>query len=480
MKARLGSALVFLAVLVIGGWAIYTISNQPAAALPEAEASAAPLEAGVVQLPIEKVEAAGIHSLTVGSRPLRMTRTVPGRIQYDDTRHIAVKAATAGTLIDVKVKPGDAVSPGQCLAILSSPEVGKARAEVLQFSEELKVLQTELEWASNRQSGLQTLVKAIRERQTIDQIRTSLKETLVGKSRETLLAAYSRYQLAESLVKSGATAGDTGAISGRQVAERKNEFQTAEAALQAVSEQETFDVKQDVARAKNSVEQGHNKLKISQQLLTTLLGYDEPDTAPRTEGLSLSLVEVRAPFAGTIEQKIYSNSERVQLGDTLLILADTTRMWVAADLREGEWSAMGLHQGDALVVTAPAMSGREFDASVYYIGREVATQTNSVPLVASISNTDGLLRPGLFVRVRLPLGESREVVAVPASAICEHESRSFVFVDLGDRKYRQKFVSRGIEDQGFVEIASGLTGGEKIVNQGAFVLKSELLLEREE
>ncbi len=103
-----------------------------------------------------------------------------------------------------------------------------------------------------------------------------------------------------------------------QVAERKNEFQTAEAALQAVSEQETFDVKQDVARAKNAVEQGLNKLKISQQLLTTLLGYDEPETAPRTEGLSLSLVEVRAPFAGTIEQKLYSNSERVQLGDTLL------------------------------------------------------------------------------------------------------------------------------------------------------------------
>ena len=122
MKARLGSALLFVCVLVIGGWAIYSISTLPPAAVPEAQATAAPLEAGVVQLPVEKVEAAGIHSVTVGSRPLRMTRTVPGRIQYDDTRHIAVKAATAGTLIDVKVKPGDAVSPGQCLAILSSPK----------------------------------------------------------------------------------------------------------------------------------------------------------------------------------------------------------------------------------------------------------------------------------------------------------------------------------------------------------------------
>jgi cobalt-zinc-cadmium efflux system membrane fusion protein len=481
MKARLGSALLFLAVLVIGGWTVYYFWKTPTAAVPAAEASeAAPLEAGVVTLPSEKVEAAGIHSVKIEKRALRMTRMVPGRIQYDDTRHIAVKAATAGALIDVKVKPGDGVSPGQILAVLSSPEVGTARAEVLQRAEELKLLQTELEWASNRQSGLQTLVKAIRERQTIDEIRTSLKETLVGKSRETMLAAYSRYQLAESLLKSGASAGDTGAISGRQVAERKNEFQTAEAALQAVSEQETFDIKQDVARAKNAVDQAQNKLKISQQLLSTLLGYDEKEVASQTESFNLSLVEVRAPFAGTIEQKMYSNSERVQLGDTLFILADTTRMWVAADLREGEWSAMGLHQGDALVVTTPAISGREFDASVYYIGREVAAQTNSVPLVASISNTDGLLRPGLFVRVRLPLSDTREVVAVPSSAICEHESRSFVFVDAGDRKYRQKFVARGIEDQGLVEITSGLSGGEQIVDQGAFALKSELLLEREE
>ncbi len=117
---------MFLVVLVVGGWAIYTIRSNPLLLFPKRR-RAPHHEAGVVQLPAEKVAAAGIHSETVGQRPLRMTRTVPGRIQYDDTRHIAVKAATAGTLIDVKVKPAMRFSPGQCLAILSSPEVGKAR-----------------------------------------------------------------------------------------------------------------------------------------------------------------------------------------------------------------------------------------------------------------------------------------------------------------------------------------------------------------
>lgn len=476
MKARFGSALLFLLVIFAGASTVYYIWKLPTK-VEDAEATepAEPVTAGLVELPEAKVAAAQLHVAPVAKRPLRLTRVVPGRVQYDDTRHIAVKAATAGVLIDVKVKPGDIVTSGQVLAIVSSPEVGTARAEVLQRSSDLKVLETELEWASNRQTGLQTLVQSIRDRKPIDQIRTSMQEKLVGKSRETMLAAYSRFQLAESLMKSSSSA-----LTGRQVAERQNEFETAEATLQAVSEQESFDARQEVTRAKNAVEQGKNKLKISSQLLSTLLGYEEKESALQSDTGNLSLVEVRAPFAGTIEQKLFSNSERVQLGDTLLILADTSKMWVAADLREGEWSAMGLHQGDTVVVTTPAMAGREFEAAVYYIGREVTAQTNSVPLVASINNNDGLLRPGLFVRVRLPLGESREGLAVPSSAISEHESKSFVFVAAGERKYQQKFIQRGIEDEGWVEITAGLSEGDQVVDQGAFFLKSELLLEREE
>ena len=126
------------------------------------------------------------------------------------------------------------------------------------------------------------------------------------------------------------------------------------------------------------------------------------------------------------------------------------------------------------------MPGREFPASVYYIGREVSTQTNAVPLVATISNADGLLRPGLFVRVLLPLAESREVLAVPESAICEHDSKSFVFVTKGERTFQQVVIEKGVQEDHWVEVKSGLTGTESVVDHGAFALKSELLLEREE
>ncbi len=483
MKSRIASSLLFVCVVVVGLLTVQHFWKRDRA--PESSQANSPegsRTSGTLQLPPEKIAAAGIHTVAISKKSMQLTRTVPGHVRYDDTRHVAVKAATAGALIDVQVKPGDAVSAGQVLAVLSSPEVGTARSEVLQHAADWKLKQTELEWATNTNEALKTLVDAIQKRDPIDTLRASLKGKSVGKSRETMFSAYSRFLLADSLVKGVAAAGTNGALSGRQVGERQNEFESADAALQAVSEQVRFDAKQDFTRAKNAVELAQNRLKISEQHLVTLLGYKESDMTDKAgiDTGNLSLVEVRAPFAGTIEQKFYSNSERVQLGDTLFTLADATQMWVAADLREGEWSAMSLHAGDPVVVTTPAMSGREFDAHVYYIGREVSTATNSVPLVATISNLDGLLRPGLFVRVQLPLGESRDVLAIPSSAICEHESRSFVFVEAGERTFRQVFVTLGNHEGDSVEVTGGLTGNETIVDRGAFVLKSELLLEREE
>ncbi len=484
MKSRIWSVLLFLCVVAVGIVTIGYFWTHPGD--EEAQLHTSPAEdvipSGTVRLPGEKIAAAGIHSVPVGNRSLKRARTVPGRIQYDDTRHIAVKAATAGALIDVKVKPGDPVSAGQVLAILSSPEVGTARSEVIQRGGELKLLQAELEWNQQSSDGMKTLVDAIKKKQSIEAIQISLQERAIGKSRDTMITAYSRFLLADSLSKGLATAGTSGAVSGRLIAERQNERESAEASLQAVQEQALFDSKQELKRSGNAVELAQNKLKISQQHLTTLLGYDEAVVTDKPNPVveNLSLVEVRAPFAGTIEKRLFANSERVQLGDTLFILADTTRLWVAADLREGEWAAMGMQANDAVVVTTPVISGREFDASVYYIGREVAPETNSVPLVATINNSDGHLRPGLFVRVQLPLGESREVLAVPESAISEHESQSFVFVEAGERTFRQVFIQRGTQEGEWVEVTSGLSGGENVVDRGVFVLKSELLLEREE
>jgi cobalt-zinc-cadmium efflux system membrane fusion protein len=54
-----------------------------------------------------------------------------------------------------------------------------------------------------------------------------------------------------------------------------------------------------------------------------------------------------------------------------------------------------------------------------------------------------------------------------------------VFVPEGADRFRRVGVTTGIESGDFVEVTRGLTVGQQVVSQGAFVLKSELLLEKE-
>jgi cobalt-zinc-cadmium efflux system membrane fusion protein len=61
-----------------------------------------------------------------------------------------------------------------------------------------------------------------------------------------------------------------------------------------------------------------------------------------------------------------------------------------------------------------------------------------------------------------------------------HENRPFVFSPAGERHFRRVDVQIGLETSDYVEIKSGLAAGDPIVDRGAFFLKSELLLEREE
>jgi cobalt-zinc-cadmium efflux system membrane fusion protein len=102
-----------------------------------------------------------------------------------------------------------------------------------------------------------------------------------------------------------------------------------------------------------------------------------------------------------------------------------------------------------------------------------------VPLVAELENDDAHYKPGMFVWVDLPQGQSRDVPTVPAAAVLRHEGQAFVFVPEGEGRYRRVNVETGAEADDRLEVKSGLDVGQQVVAKGAFTLKSELLLEDE-
>lgn len=479
MRSRILAGFAALALALGAGWWLWSYLHGAAPARLEAAQAEVAAVANMVTMPAAKLQAAGIEVAPAGYRLIQAVHTVPGRVQYDDTRHVEVKVPTPGVLTDVRVKPGDRVEQGQVLAVVSSPDVGHARADVLKRQAEAELAATKLKWQKEVGDGLRQLTTAIESGRSLDDLAAELKDKTLGDYREQIVSAYSRQRLASTLAANVASVAESGAVAGRTVKERLSERDASEAALKSIIEQSAFDSKQQFATAQLAAEDAQRRLRISQQYLNTLLGYSDAASAA-DDSSPLSLVEVRAPFAATVESRTYGVSERVAQGDSLFVLADTSRLWVAADVREREWDALKLSQGAELTLYCPAMPDRPLTARLLYLGREVLPKTNAVPLVATLENADGLLRPGQFVQVRLPLGEARQVLAVPESAIVEHDGQPFVFRREAAGRFRRADVKLGRTSENWTEIISGLVQNDPVVVRGAFYLKSELLLEGEE
>jgi RND family efflux transporter MFP subunit len=193
--------------------------------------------------------------------------------------------------------------------------------------------------------------------------------------------------------------------------------------------------------------------------------------------------QIIAPFDGSIITKSAVPSQRADLVDLLFTLADLSTVWVSASIPESDVAKVPSVRGGPIRLTATAYPGRVFQAELLSVGSLVDPLTRTVPLLAALDNSDRVLRPGMFTRILLDAPAAEKTLTVPASAVVEIEGRRGVFSPQGVADDGASFTFRPIETGREVGdrivVKSGLNEGEVVVAGGAFVLKSELVLQNE-
>jgi cobalt-zinc-cadmium efflux system membrane fusion protein len=431
-----------------------------------------------VQLTPEKFAAADLHTTTARMAPVQLTRPVPATITYDAARRVPVNSPVAGVVGRVLVEPGQQVAEHQPLAELSSPEVGLARDEVLRRSAEQELARRQLAFSEQIAKNVEELLAQLAQKPKLEDLERTLAEKTLGEYREKVVAAYSKLVLAEATLASTGTL-ETGTLSKRLVEERRSSREVAAAQLSSACETARFAAAQDRDKHKAAAEQAERLLSVAQQTLANLLG-PLADMQPVTDRQRLSELVLLAPIAGKVEERTAVQAARASPGAPLFVLANTQSLWVSAEIHERDWAALEIAAGSEIAIRVPALNEAEFTAKVKFFGGQVAAETRSVPLIAELPNPEGRLKPGLYAWALVPLEKPRDALVVPASAIMRNENQPFVFVPAGERTYRRIDVTLGLESGDLVEILSGLKAGDTIVDRGAFFLKSELLLEREE
>jgi cobalt-zinc-cadmium efflux system membrane fusion protein len=456
------------------------VGIQEAETASQSAADTPPTESRLeVILPPEKLAAAAIVIGHAQTRQLAGTRTVPGKVEYNHNKHLELRSPASGVVREVLVNPGQQVRAGEELVLLSSSEIGLARDQVLAQQSELEISQRELAFRELTASNLKELLATLRDDPPLAEVEQQFAGRKLGEYRETILGAYSKLKLAEKVVSESSSLAGQGIISGRLGDERRSAREVAAAAFQAASEQAQFAAEQQRDRAAASVAQNERLLKVNEQALVVLLG-PFADHSPVMGESPLSDFTLRAPFDARVESRDISQSERVTPGQQLFVLANNTSLWVSAEIHERDWQLLEIHPGQEVTITSPALPGREFAARVHHVGAVVSPQTHAVPLVAELENPEGLFKPGMFAWVNIAHERVDSRIVVPIDAVAHNADETFVFVPVSGTMFRRVDVETGLETPEWIEITKGLASGDALVTEGAFFLKSELLLEHEE
>lgn len=184
-------------------------------------------------------------------------------------------------------------------------------------------------------------------------------------------------------------------------------------------------------------------------------------------------LELKAPIDGVITERKSTVGELIGKDTEIYTISDPADLWVLAEIKERDIAAVQVGQEAAFSVLA--YPGVTFHGKVTLLGNRVEKESRTLEVRIEVSNTDGRLKPGMFADVEIATTALQDVLVVSDLALQTMEDEQVVFVALSDTKFEKRVVKIGLEQHGRVQLVEGIKAGERVVTEGSFILKSELL-----
>lgn len=181
---------------------------------------------------------------------------------------------------------------------------------------------------------------------------------------------------------------------------------------------------------------------------------------------------LRAPIAGTVVTRSVTLGQAVERATDAFEIIELSRLWVNLDLYEKDLQRV--EPGQRVQVRTESFP-EVLDAHVDYIHPVIDPMTRTAAVRLEVDNSARKLRPGQFVTARIlgdPTLASAETLAVPRRAVLTLEGKPVVFVRT-DGGFERRLVELGPSGGELVAVRQGLSEGEQVATDGAFLLKSE-------
>ena len=185
------------------------------------------------------------------------------------------------------------------------------------------------------------------------------------------------------------------------------------------------------------------------------------------------VVTIKAPIGGTVIARKVGPGQYVrnETGEALFVIADLSTMWVKMTVSESQ--AANVHVGYAVQVTLSAFPGRPIVGRVTAVSSLLDPVTRRIVVRSEVPNPDGSLKAEMYATGRVVGGANEISPAVPVGAILREGEIASAWVAPAPLEFKRRELVLGKEQDGYVQVRSGLSAGENVVVSGAIFLDNE-------
>ncbi len=180
-----------------------------------------------------------------------------------------------------------------------------------------------------------------------------------------------------------------------------------------------------------------------------------------------------APMGGVIAELGVREGAAVTPGMPLFRIAGLDRVWAVVDIPEAQ--ALRLKRGQAVQARLQTDPAQTFKGQLAELLPEVNASTRTLKARFEVDNRQGLLVPGMLLRLQV-LGAKSLRLVVPAEAVIRTGPRAVVLVRTASGRFESRDVVLGLELGEDLEVLQGLAEGEAVVASGQFLIDSEARL----
>jgi RND family efflux transporter MFP subunit len=177
--------------------------------------------------------------------------------------------------------------------------------------------------------------------------------------------------------------------------------------------------------------------------------------------------------SGIVTKKNITIGSVVTTDEVLYEIQDLSNLWLDITLYASNINKIS--KGQVVQFTSDSIQGKVFEGKIDYI--QPISDNTSQTFIARvfIDNSLGLLKPGMFGTAVIKSDIKEKKAFLPDSAVQKYGKETFVFLNLGDNKFKKVLVELGEKIPDGYYVNSGIQAGDVVVTQGSFTLKAETL-----